>query len=148
MAFLRYALIVLCMIFVVSGLATVLAAAAQIRLGMAGIGAIAVFMAALIEGQLRFKRREALPDTRQKLGFAAMATAINLVLLGPLLVLKSLGDPAFEAMLRGFDMVLWSAILAAVVVITFPASYVFFGAGARSQQKAAARQKARQGGAK
>ena len=53
-----------------------------------------------------------------------------------------------EALLRGFDAVLWSVILGLVVVITFPASSLFYGQGARSQLRAAERQKARGRGAK
>ncbi|PYF07722.1 hypothetical protein C8J30_11648 [Rhodobacter viridis] len=148
MPILRYALIVILMTLIVSGIAVLLETYAQIRLGMVGGGAIPVFMTALIEGQLFCKRTGGLPDRGQTLRFAGMATAINLMLLGPALVLISLGDPALLTMLRGFDAVLWSVILGAVVVITFPASYFFYRQGAASQHRAMARQKARQGGAK
>lgn len=149
MPILRYGLILILTGLVVSGLVLALERWAGVDLASVGIAAVPVFMTAMIEGQFFAKRSLRLPARAEALRFAAMATALNLMLLGPALVLVSLGDPALMALLRGFDAVLWSVILGLVVVITFPASYLFYGQGARSQLRALERQKARgQGGAK
>lgn len=148
MPILRYGLILILTGLVVSGLVLVLERFAGVDLASVGIAAVPVFMTAMIEGQFFCKRSGRLPARAEALRFAVLATAVNLMLLGPALVLISLGDPALLTMLRGFDAVLWSVILGLVVVITFPASYLFYGQGARSQLRAAERQKARGRGAK
>lgn len=148
MPILRYGLILILTVLVVSGLVLVLERLAGVDLASAGIAAVPVFMTAMIEGQFFVRRSGRLPARAEALRFAVLATAVNLMLLGPALVLISLGDPALLTMLRGFDAVLWSVILGLVVVITFPASYLFYGQGARSQLRAVDRQKARGRGAK
>lgn len=148
MPILRYGLILILTGLVVSGLVLVLERFAGVDLASAGIAAVPVFMTAMIEGQFFARRSGRLPARSEALRFAVLATAVNLMLLGPALVLISLGDPALLTMLRGFDAVLWSVILGLVVVITFPASYLFYWQGARSQLRAAERQKARGRGAK
>ncbi|TKD26535.1 hypothetical protein FBT96_00185 [Rhodobacter capsulatus] len=147
MPILRYGLILILTGLVVSGLVLALERLAGVDLASVGIAAVPVFLTAMIEGQFFAKRSGRLPARAEALRFAALATAVNLMLLGPALVLISLGDPALLALLRGFDAVLWLVILGVVVLITFPASYLFYGQGARSQLRALARQKARQGGA-
>ena len=148
MSILRYCLILVLTGLVVSGLVLVLERWAGLRLASVGLGAVPIFMTAMIEGQFFCRRSGGLPGRGQALRFAAMATALVLMLLGPGLVLVSLADPSLRLMLQGFDAVLWSVILGLVVLITFPGSYFFYGQGARSQLRASERQKARGPGAK
>ncbi len=148
MPILRYGVILILTGLVVSGLVLALERLAGVDLASVGIAAVPIFLTAMIEGQFFAKRCGRLPARAEALRFAVLATAVNLMLLGPALVLISLGDPALLALLRGFDAVLWLVILGLVVAITFPASYLFYGQGARSQLRATRRQKIRQGGAK